>query len=410
MKDKISDYILKYSEHKNSELKYDFMPNVLEIIERPAHKAGKIIIYLVFSLLIVTIIWSCIAKTDVVVTAKGQLIPEGNIVTVKSYLSGNIKNIYVNNGQSVKKGDILIELDAGTETDITYIKEQISVVEAEIDVYSKLIGGTDVSQISLKNYTEDCKSNIEIIIEKENSYSLSKKSLELSQKSAKLEYDNAVATKESYKNNSELFKAQEQIVQQKKLQLENAELKIQNLDIEHKQEINNIYSEKKSELSNLNTQMKQYQKSEKYTHITATVDGYISNLAVNSIGDIVNSYQELMSIIPSDVPLQMECYIQNKDIADINIGDEVQIKLDAYSYSDYGTVSGKIIYISPNSDIVDNIGNVYRVISEIENYNENIKIIPGLSGSLEIKTGQRSIMSYFLEPILNGFNGSLKEK
>ena len=183
-----------------------------------------------------------------------------------------------------------------------------------------------------------------------------------------------------------------------------------NLDIEHKQEINNIYSEKKSELSNLNTKLKQYQKSEKYTHITAPADGYISNLAVNSIGDIVNSYQELMSIVPNDVPLQMECYIQNKDIADINIGDTVQIKLDAYSYSDYGTVSGKIIYISPNSDVVDNIGNVYRVITDIENDNKNIKIISGLSGNLEIKTGQRSIISYFLEPILNGFNGSLKEK
>ena len=117
-----------------------------------------------------------------------------------------------------------------------------------------------------------------------------------------------------------------------------------------------------------------------------------------------------MSIVPNDVPLQMECYIQNKNIADINIGDTVQIKLDAYSYSDYGTVSGKIIYISPNSDVVDNIGNVYRVITDIENDNKNIKIISGLSGNLEIKTGQRSIISYFLEPILNGFNGSLKEK
>ena len=223
MKDKISDYILKYSQHKNSELKYDFMPNILEIIERPAHKAGKIIIYSIFSLLIVTIIWSCIAKTDVVVTAKGQVIPEGNIVIVKSYLSGNIKKIYVKNGQSVKKGDILIELDTESETDITFIKEQISVIEAEIDVYSKLIDKIDISNISLKHYNENCKSNLEIIIEKENSYSLSKKSLELSKESAKLEYDNAVATKESYKNSSELLKAQEQIVQQKKLQLENPE-------------------------------------------------------------------------------------------------------------------------------------------------------------------------------------------
>ena len=69
----ISKYILRYNEKNNNELKYDFMPDILEIIERPAHKAGKIIIFTIFILFITAILWSVIAETDIVVTAQGNV-------------------------------------------------------------------------------------------------------------------------------------------------------------------------------------------------------------------------------------------------------------------------------------------------------------------------------------------------
>ena len=76
MDNKMTEYILKHSRKKDRELKYDFMPPLLEIIERPAHKAGTVIILGVFSLLITAIIWACLSKIDVVVTASGSVQPE----------------------------------------------------------------------------------------------------------------------------------------------------------------------------------------------------------------------------------------------------------------------------------------------------------------------------------------------
>ncbi len=64
---------------KDEEIEYDFLPDVLEITEKPTSKAGKLVIYLLFSIIIIAIIWSCIFKVDMVVTGRGQIIPEGNL-------------------------------------------------------------------------------------------------------------------------------------------------------------------------------------------------------------------------------------------------------------------------------------------------------------------------------------------
>ena len=322
-------------------------------------------------------------------------------------------NLCVTEGENVKKGDVLIRLNSENETDIEQLNKQIKIVSAEFDVYSKLLNKTDVSKISTNNYDAVCKSYLETIIENENSYLLSKQSLELEKESTKLEYDLAVATKKNYEGNTAYeneLESQSKIIEQKKLLINQAELKIKSFETEHRQELNNNYSQKKTELLELNSQLDKYQQADEYSQIIAPVDGCVSNITINTIGEAVNSYEEVIDIVPSGTSLQMKCYIQNRDIADINVGDTVQIKLDAYSYADYGTIPGKITYISPNSYTMEDIQNVYQVIAEITNENNEINVISGLSGCMEIKIGEKTILSYFLEPILNGLNNSLKEK
>lgn len=410
----ISKYILRYNEKNNNELKYDFMPDILEIIERPAHKAGKIIILTIFILFITAILWSVIAKTDIVVTAQGNITPEGDVVAVQSYLSGTVKNISVSEGQHINKGDLLLELNSNdSQTDISYIKSEISITKDEIDLYEKIIAGTKISEISLDDYDKNSRSNLEVIIENENDYMQSLQALQNTLKSAELDYNSAVSTRKKYENNEEYtnqLENQRQIESQKKIEKDNAELNVKNYKTKHTSELNTIYSEKKSKLAELSSQLQKSKISSNYQKIYAPASGYVNKMAINSNGDIVSPYEELLTIVPSDVPMQMKCYINNKDIANIKEGDEARVKLDAYSYSEYGVVNGKIKSISPDTYTIENIGNVYQVIVELDNKNENIDIISGLSGIVEIKTGERSILSYFIEPLLNGIDDALKEQ
>ena len=102
--------------------------------------------------------------------------------------------------------------------------------------------------------------------------------------------------------------------------------------------------------------------------------------------------------------------MKNMDIADVDIGMETEVKLEAYPYNKYGTVKGIVKYISPSSFNSEQMGSVYLVKLEIEDVPNGINIVSGLSGSVEIKTDKRTVMEYFLDPIMKGFGESLKEK
>ena len=139
MDNKLTEYVLKHSKKRDKELKYDFMPSLLEIIERPAHKAGTVIILSVFSMLIIAVIWACCSKIDVVVTSSGTIQPVGNICSLNSYASGTIKAINVEEGSYVEAGDVLIELDTQSlDIDVDTLQNQKEVLDAQKKIYTMI--------------------------------------------------------------------------------------------------------------------------------------------------------------------------------------------------------------------------------------------------------------------------------
>ena len=132
MNNPITEYILKHSRKKDKELKYDFMPSLLEIIERPAHKAGTVIILGVFTLLIAAVIWACLSKIDVVVTSSGSVQPIGNLNVVQSYAGGVVEAINIEEGEYVQAGDVLIHLNTETlDVDEKQLQSQKKILEEQ---------------------------------------------------------------------------------------------------------------------------------------------------------------------------------------------------------------------------------------------------------------------------------------
>lgn len=414
MENKITKYIIKHSEKNNENLKYDFMPEILEIIERPANSAGKIIIFSIFTLLVAVVIWSVVAKTDVVVTAQGSITPEGDIVSVQAYSSGTVEKINVESGQYVEQGDLLVQMNSiSQQADIANLEKEISILTDEADIYKKIIEGTDVSHISLEEYRDDSGSALKAVLDAENEYNHSLSILENTLKSAEMEYQKASELREKYENDEQygdLLENQKDVEKQKKIDRDNAELNIENLKSQHSSDLNNSYTKVESRLSELSTELKKIDLSDNYNKIYAPVSGYINAMSVNVKGDIVSSYEEILTILPSDAELQMKAYIKNSDIAGIDLGSEARIKLDAYPYSDYGAVTGTVKSISPDVYAVENIGNVYLLTVELDNENDKIDIISGLSGTVEVKVGERRIISYFIDPLLNVGDEIFKEK
>ena len=410
MDNKETNYILKHSRKRDKELKYDFMPSMLEIIERPAHKGCTVIILGVFTLLIAAVIWACCSKTDVVVTATGSIQPAGNLSIVQPQSNGVIKAINVSEGAHVEKGDILVELDTGLlDVDIDQLNSQKKIYSVQKEVYAKLRNG---ESINIDSYDESLRTYVQAIIDSDSAYKTTladyekqKSNAELSQQIAQIQLDEYNANGTQRQRQS-----QELVVQQAALSVEKASLDIENCKSQYAANISSKAAEIDSKLQEIDSSIEKYNLSKDYQNITAPVSGYVNSISVNTLGVSVTQGQQLITIVPDDMPSEMVCYVKNMDIADVNIGMDTEIKLEAYPYNKYGTVKGKVKYISPSSFQNENMGSVYLVKIELTDWNDSINIMSGLSGSIEIKTGERSIMRYFLDPITKGFGESLKEK
>lgn len=413
MDNRLTKYLLKHSKKKDNELKYDFMPPLLEIIERPAHKGGTVIILGVFLLLVTTIIWSTFSKIDVVITATGSLQPEGKIKIIKSNSSGTIDAINIVEGQLVDEGDILFQLNTEViNIDIDQLYKQREILEAQRDIYNMILDDKDMSELDLSVYDSSVRNEVESIIKSDSIFKNSINSYEKEKVNNDLNKRIAQYNIEEYNKNNltQQVRIQELMIQQYDLAIESIDIQIKDATLQYSAQINSKQFEIENELNDLDSKIDKYNLAKDDQTITSPVRGYINSISVNQIGDTVSSTQELAYIVPIDEPIEMFCYVKNMDIADIDIGMDVEIKLDAYPYNKYGTVKGKVKYISPSSFVNDQLGSVYLIKVRVLNKSNEIKLTSGLTGNVEIKIGKRTVMDYFLDPIMKGFGESLKEK
>lgn len=367
-KEALSEYIIKTSTVRDKRLKYDFMPSLLEIIEKPSHIAGKVIIIGIALLLLVSIIWAALSKINVIVSGTGNISPQNSIVTIKSTISGVVSKINYSDGDYVKAGDLLVTLETeNIDAQINKLEDSINRLKVEAAI--KNIYLEDVNkQVNVADYDDKYSDLINNII------------LENKLKLLELERYNG--------ETANIIKLQ---------YITELSGKIAQIDGE--------IEGYENELKALKLQLENYQ-------IKSPINGFISGMAVNSTGQMVTQADVLLQIVPADKPLVFEGYIQDKDIANIKIGDVTKIKISAYSYSDYGDIDGRVTYISKSSYQIEGMGNVYKIEVEIDNegFNEEIKLMSGMSGNVEIDVGKRSVLDYFLEPILQGMKNSLKEQ
>ena len=413
MDNRLTEYIIKKNKKHDRELKYDFMPQLLEIIEKPAHKAGTVIIVSVFSLLLVAVIWASLSKLDVVITSTGNIQPEGNLQIVQTYAGGIVNTINVKEGVHVEAGDTLLTLNTDSiDIDENQLLNQKRIIEIQQQLYKKILEGEDISVIDYSDYNEQELSYIRTITDSDMSYKNKLKSLENEKENAEINLKIAQLQLEQYKEigSERQNQIQSAQVEQYKLNVDNADIQIKDAKTQYSQQINSYISELSEKKKDIDNNLEKYALSKEYQTIIAPVSGYINSLNVNTIGETVASAQELVTIVPDNTPLEMLCYVKNMDISDIREGMEAEIKLDAYSYNKYGTVKGTVKYVSPSSFVSDSMGNVYLVKIELNNNNSNIELISGLSGSVEIKTDKRTVLEYFMDPIIKGFGDSMKEK
>jgi multidrug efflux pump subunit AcrA (membrane-fusion protein) len=395
----LSRYVIKNSDKRNRNLKYDFMPPLLEIIERPSHIAGTVITITIAVLLVAAIVWASLSKLDVVVNGIGNVIPEGRLIDIQPLTGGRVENINVKVGDYVEAGTVLVAIEnEGAKIDFEQLEYNIEWCKIRREITENRLEN-DEYEIDIDKYDTKFSNGINQLILEIDIYKEQKNQRQKDLEQAEKELDEA-------KN-----KGTEYMLETLESRVESYENNIKSSSVSQKSQMYSQLFSLDREMDGYDAQLKKFDISSDNFLIKSPVNGYVNMLSVASAGQTVSPGNNVVSIVPSDSEMQFECYVLDKDRAEISTGMNVTLKLSAFSFSDYGAVTGKVTYISPSAFANEKYGNVYVVNIDIDEdaMHSDIELTAGLSGNVEIVVGQRSVMRYFLDPIMGGLRESLKE-
>lgn len=408
-----NDFLNKLCDKNDKQLKYDFMPDVEEFIERPTHPAGRIIIFTIFILFVVAIIWACVGEIDEVATLRGIVKPESNVKTVQSPQNGTVTKIAVKNGDYVKQGDVLVELDnKDNQEQIKLLDSQIRLLSDESTLYEKSLNGEKYDE---SNYSAQI---VEIVKAEKQQYEAEKQLLTSKIEEANINLTMAENQLEQYQNalnqllqellpDEQTAYARQNIDRQKltvdnvKLEVENAENALKEAKEKRKVNIYQKISDNQKEISELELQKQLIEKSSGEHQIKAPSDGYITELGVSTVGGVLSSGQDVLQIVPKDSILIIEASAQNSDIGFLREKQVARVKVDTYSYQRYGTLDGEVELISKNAEVGETGAAFYPVkISVDGDSNKKLELMSGMTVTVEVKTGRKKLISFLLDPII----------
>lgn len=207
--------------------------------------------------------------------------------------------------------------------------------------------------------------------------------------------------------------AQEKSVQKQTELLEQSKTSMQSAKAEFEQSLTSMRVANNQTLADYESNLKLQNQANKSQVLTSPVDGTVQSIGITTVGGVVTSAQPVVSIVPENAEIIIEADVLNKDIGYIFEGQEVSVKLDTFSFQKYGTVDGKIIYVSPSAVEDDRKGLIYKIKVEIDQTEftingTSVPISSGMSGTAEIKLEDRKIIEFFFEPIFEYFDDSLK--
>ncbi|WP_455577620.1 HlyD family type I secretion periplasmic adaptor subunit [Anaerosinus sp.] len=452
---KIKEFIKEFyskDEKKLKEEEIEFLPAALEVIEMPPSPVGRTVLWTLFALIIVTFVWVMVGSVDEVAVANGKIIPNGQVKTIQAEDKGVVKEIHVVEGQIVKKGDLLIELDTTiTEADVNNLRHQVAYYSLDIErllaeqanasfivkehlgleprdilfqqnLYNSRLAEYNakmaVAQSNMRQAEASLASARSGYVKLIDMYNIAK---EKEERVEKLATENAISTFILLDHQSKRVELGEDINAQQseiaKLEwgLVQAQQQLDSINAERNRDITSALVEDKKQLASYQEELKKAEEKNRLSRIVAPIDGRVSQLSVHTIGGVVTAAQGLMEIVPEDAVLQVEAWVQNKDIGFVQVGQPAEVKVETFSFQKFGTIDAKITEISPNAVEDKEKGRVYRVMLELDKNSfvvngQEVPLGSGMTSTAEIKIRQKRIIEFFLDPFRQYKSEALRER
>lgn len=357
--------------------------------------------------------WAAWAELDEVTRAPAAVIASSRSQVVQVLEGGILQELKVHEGEQVRKGELIATLDAGrANASVGEVTARLSALKATVARLEAEIG------LKPLNFPPEVKADVELV--RGQTALMAKRQQALREEIAALDaalnlarneqsaYEKLVAQGDA--GNTELLRARRQV--------NDLSAQITNRRNKYLQDTQAELAKARDDLAQTLQSLAQRDESLKSTRIYAPADGLVKNVKVTTLGGVLRAGDELLQIVPTGDKLLVEAKVRPSDIAFIKAGLTGNVKLDTYDYTVYGSLEGRVSYVSPDAlheDTRQGEVSYYRVLVELPvsprtRKGRELTVLPGMTGTVEITTGRRTVADYLLKPLRRGVAEGLRER
>ncbi|UWR45422.1 HlyD family type I secretion periplasmic adaptor subunit [Phaeobacter inhibens] len=371
---------------------------------RETSRGASRIIYLVAGALVVFLLWASFAWVDEIVRADGEVVSSSRSQIVQNLEGGILAELHVHQGDAVKAGQILARL-------------QDTKFRAAADDLQDRIDALEIKQYRLEAELEgafDFNVPDELAKRSPGIYTSERALLNARQTDFTSRRDSAREILDQLKDelaNMKRLHKKEIValieVNRSQKSVSDAQAKYNEIGTQSELELAEDYSKTLRELTSYRQELRLAQDQLNRTVITSPMAGIVNSLAVTTIGGVIRPGEEIVEIIPLGEEMFVEARVKPENIASVQPGQDATIKLSAYDYTIYGSLRGKVDFVS--ADTFEDERNpraepYYRVTvkvdrSEFTERQQAIEIRPGMRATAELQTGSKTILNYMLKPL-----------
>jgi len=460
----------KLGDHKQPQELADFLPAILEIQETPPNPLTRWLASVLLTLVLTVLTWACFGNVNIVASAEGKIIPSSRVKQIQPLEKGVVKAILVDEGGYVTQGQDLIELDSTlTAADMNRLQSELHTTRLTLAVSRALLSKieSDIANrtahkhqvlhrneltldLSLTTSLQENQLYQHLLWQQWQEYSSQYQSLQSSLR--KTQAEQAASKEVVSKLEQTLPIVTRRAVMLKRLHQKDFVSEIDYLQAEQnriqtKQDLaaekqrNEKYKAAKSEVS---AQIDKYvaqasgtlllQITDQRRQIAALdeelikardlndkqilyapVSGRVQELAINTVGGVVTEAQQLMLIIPDEEQLEVEVFLENKDVGFVHKAMPAEIKVHTFPFTKYGVIDAEVSNISNDAIVDEQRGLVYGMQlrmakNTIDVNGKVVRLMPGMAVTAEVKTGDRRVIEFFLAPLLRARSESIRER
>ena len=411
-----------------SEKEAAYLPAALSLQNTPVSPVGRLVAKVLMFLIAVLFTWAVVGHVDIVVNAAGKIIPSGNTKAIASVDVASVRALHVREGQVVKAGDLLVELDSSaTDAEHDKASGERSVALLQAARARALIAAIASGQPARLPPMD----HLPIHQWREAQAHLEGQYLDFYSKLKRIDGDierfkEALPLVTRRASDFKQLLAERDVSEHAWIEKEQARIDLVRQLGDAQNQRNALISEvrrtawdqvaegSKVAAASAQDALRSGTRS-KLLKLTAPVDGTVQQLTVHTVGGVVPAATTLMLVVPRAKQVEVTAFIVNRDVGFVVEGQLAAVKIDAFPYTKYGTASAKVTHISRDAIEDKDKGLLYAVTVRLDKSTmdidgKRVDLSPGMSVNVEIKTGDRRIIEYVLSPLEEHARESMNER